>query len=487
MITSRTSPTESKTTSAVESKITPEELADFPEGFDSKLRLGRGSYGEVHQYVHRRTGIPVAVKRVKNLFEHAKESVRTLRELQILNSLNHPNILKVLHVKPADSMDISKFNDIYIILEYKDCSLKNLLNSRHPLTEDHVQYFMAQIFRALIYLDKVKIMHRDLKPDNILITEACDLMLCDFNLSRFSHRDRRLSIGELITQQDYRAPEVILAHSTFGDPICYDKKMDMWAAGIILIQLLRKYHKQNSINPLNLGDASSQRQFMQIMNLLGAPTVDECQWIKNEKARNYVLKEYAGKPITRKIKELIPEANPLALDLVERMLQLNPDNRITLEDALKHPFVNGYFEKQYLDYAPLIKEDCVARNSAMEDEIAAGTIPKAKVRQWFQDEILSFSSNKGRLIPLVAKPTSDMRSTADMIASMRGRDAVSCAEHKRSEASKEPSSKLPTTDNGISKDHTTISAMPKAASESFVSVLAAATDSSLKTRRHSIV
>lgn len=257
MATPRITPTESKIPSAEESKttpeniITPDELADFPKGFNFARELGAGAYGTAQMYVHSRTRNFVVVKRVKDVFEEAEEAVRHLREIQILGSLDHPKILKMLHVKPADSNDVSKFNEIFIILEYKSISLQKCLDYPGPMPKGMIPSTMAQIFQILIYLDKVQLMHRDIKPDNILVDDG-NLTLCDFNLSRFSHTGRRLSFGESITTPNFRAPEVILASEELKKPVVYDRRLDLWAAGIILIQLLKKEHNLDHNNPLHL-------------------------------------------------------------------------------------------------------------------------------------------------------------------------------------------------------------------------------------------
>ena len=143
---------------------------------------GNGSFGMVRKAVDRRTGQPVAIKRISNVFVNNLECRKVLREVRLLQHFSHENILS-LHdlllrgTAPADE-------DIYLVTSLMDTDLHYVIHSRQPLKCDHIQYFLYQILRGLKAIHSAGVMHRDLKPSNILVNKDCEIKICDFGLSR---------------------------------------------------------------------------------------------------------------------------------------------------------------------------------------------------------------------------------------------------------------------------------------------------------------
>ena len=211
------------------------------------------------------------------------------------------------------------------------------------LSDDHCQYFIYQTLRALKAMHSANVLHRDLKPSNLLLNANCDLKVCDFGLARSaaSSDDNSGFMTEYVATRWYRAPEIML---TFQE---YTKVIDVWSVGCILAEMLsgkplfpgRDYHHQLSL----------------ILEVLGTPTMEDYYGIKSRRAREYIR----SLPFKRRIpfSEMFPQSNPVALDLLERMLAFNPARRITVDEALKHPYLEPYHDPEDEPEMPPLSED----------------------------------------------------------------------------------------------------------------------------------
>tara|TARA_R110002003_G_scaffold433_4_gene19736 strand:+ start:14438 stop:15418 length:981 start_codon:yes stop_codon:yes gene_type:complete len=198
------------------------------------------------------------------------------------------------------------------------------------LSDDHCQYFIYQTLRALKAMHSANVLHRDLKPSNLLLNANCDLKVCDFGLARSaaSTEDNSGFMTEYVATRWYRAPEIML---TFKE---YTKAIDVWSVGCILAEML-------SGKPLFPGK-DYHHQLTLILDVLGTPTMEDYYGIKSRRAREYIR----SLPFKKKIpwKAMFPKTNDLALDLLERLLAFNPVKRITVEEALKHPYLEPYHD-----------------------------------------------------------------------------------------------------------------------------------------------
>lgn len=124
----------------------------------------------------------VAIKKIERAFEHKVFMQRTLRELKIQRLLQHENIIGIRTILKPKSR--TEFDDIYVVSDLMETDLASIIKSNQPLTDDHVQFFLYQILRGLKYIHSAGILHRDLKPRNLLVNTNCDLKICDFGLAR---------------------------------------------------------------------------------------------------------------------------------------------------------------------------------------------------------------------------------------------------------------------------------------------------------------
>ena len=128
----------------------------------------------------------------------------------------------------------SSYKDVYLVYELMDTDLHQIISSPQPLTDDHCQYFLYQILRALKYIHSAHVLHRDLKPSNLLLNGNCDLKVCDFGLARVAHPEENHAgfMTEYVATRWYRAPEIMLSWKE------YTKSIDVWSVGCIFAELL---------------------------------------------------------------------------------------------------------------------------------------------------------------------------------------------------------------------------------------------------------
>jgi mitogen-activated protein kinase 7 len=227
-------------------------------------------------------------------------------------------------------MDIPRpdnFNETYLYEELMECDLAAIIRSGQPLTDAHFQSFIYQILCGLKYIHSANVLHRDLKPGNLLVNADCELKICDFGLARGFSVDPEENAGymtEYVATRWYRAPEIMLSFQS------YTKAIDVWSVGCILAELLggRPFFKgRDYVDQLN-----------QILHILGTPNEETLSRIGSPRAQEYVrnLPFMAKRPFP----SLFPNANPDALDLLNHMLAFDPSSRISVEEALEHPYLH---------------------------------------------------------------------------------------------------------------------------------------------------
>uniref|UniRef100_A0A2N9H0C2 Mitogen-activated protein kinase n=1 Tax=Fagus sylvatica TaxID=28930 RepID=A0A2N9H0C2_FAGSY len=286
--------------------------------------VGRGAYGIVCCAKNSKTNEEVAIKKIGNAFDNRIDAKRTLREIKLLCHMDHENVIKIKDIiRPPER---EKFNDVYIVYELMDTDLNQIIRSTQALTDDHCQYFLYQLLRGLKYIHSANVLHRDLKPSNLLLDANCDLKICDFGLARTTSETDFMT--EYVVTRWYRAPELLLNCSE------YTAAIDIWSVGCIFLEIIRR-------EPLFPGKDYVQ-QLMLITELLGSPDDSDLGFLRSDNARKYVrqLPHFPKQPFTKKF----PNVSPIAIDLAEKMLVFDPCKRITVEEALNHPFLSGLHE-----------------------------------------------------------------------------------------------------------------------------------------------
>ncbi|CAH0484775.1 unnamed protein product [Peronospora farinosa] len=293
---------------------------DVPKRYQMIKAVGQGAYGCVIAASDTETGQALAIKNIPNAFNDLIDAKRILREIRLMRHLNHPNLVNLLDLLRPPTLQ--EFNDVYIVTDLMETDLHRVIHSNQSISDDHVQYFLYQMLVAINYVHSAEVLHRDLKPSNILVNSDCDLKLCDFGLAR-GIQGMDSGLTEYVVTRWYRAPELLLSSK-------YDKQMDVWAIGCILAEMLGR-------RPLFPGH-DYLHQLKIIMDVVGSPSENSLDFITNPKAKRFILRQPKKPKVP--LSSVYPRATPQCLDLLEKMLVFDPRKRITIQEALAHPYLS---------------------------------------------------------------------------------------------------------------------------------------------------
>lgn len=282
--------------------------------------LGRGSFGTVFAAIDKQTGQNVAIKRIEDVFESDLNAKRILREVLLLSQLHHENITNFIDLYARRDMRV-----IYLVIDLMDTDLSQLIHTKQRLVLDHHRYFLYQILKALKYLHSANVVHLDIKPGNLFVNGKSELKIGDFGLAKIigDPYDPELQ-NEVVLTRYYRAPEVLLNMKIYGPAI------DIWSTGCVLAELMMG-------RPLFPGQSNANMLTL-IVELLGNPTNTDLRQIMNNSARIFM----DSLPQKHKIPfdQYFKGCDNLEIDLLEKMLTWDPEKRITIEQALNHPFIS---------------------------------------------------------------------------------------------------------------------------------------------------
>jgi mitogen-activated protein kinase 1/3 len=336
---------------------------------DSKYRLikvmGHGAYGVVISAQDKNTGQEYAIKKCHNVFDYTEDAKRILREMKLMRTFDHPNVIRMVDLIPP-AAGATGFDDIYIVQDLMDTDLRRIIESSQSLSMDHIRYFVCQILRGLRYLHSANVIHRDLKPENILARHDCRLKICDFGLSKV-HLEEDNTHTQYVTTRWYRAPEIML------NVVNYTKSIDTWSVGCIFAELLTR-------DPILKGK-DYRSQLKATFDMLGTPKEDELDIITSIGAKRFVelLPPTKGTPFDKLFPEYAHETQ--GLDLMKSMLATYHPKRISIDDALAHPFIASLRDPQQEKTA-----DFEPYDTAFEHE----DLDKPRLQELMWDEMRSF-------------------------------------------------------------------------------------------------
>lgn len=278
-----------------------------------------GTYGVVYKARSKKTQQLVALKKIR--LENEDEGVPStaIREITVLKELVHPNVVGLDDV-------IMQENRLYLVFEFLSMDLKKYIDTQSPLDKNLVRSYTYQILEGILFCHQRRIIHRDLKPQNLLISKDGVIKLADFGLARAFGIPVRVYTHEVVTLW-YRSPEVLLGVQRYATPI------DIWSIGCIFAEMVTG-------NALFHGDSEIDQLF-RIFRSLGTPSEETWPGVSTMPDFKPTFPNWKSNVL----KSLVPGITDDGLDLLEKMLIYNPNNRISAKAALLHPYFDGLDRK----------------------------------------------------------------------------------------------------------------------------------------------
>jgi len=279
-------------------------------------KLGEGTYGIVYKAKNRETGEIVALKRIRLDSEDEGVPCTAIREISLLKELKHPNIVRLYDV-------IHTEKKLTLVFEYLDQDLKKYLDEcGGEIARQTMKSFLFQLLRGVAFCHDHRVLHRDLKPQNLLINKKGELKLADFGLARAFGIPVRSYSHEVVTLW-YRAPDVLMGSRKYSTPI------DIWSAGCIFAEMATG-------RPLFPGSSVSD-QLVRIFKIMGTP--HEEVWPGVSELPDYKT-DFPQYP-AQNLSSLIHGLDDKGLNLLSRMLHYDPNQRIPAQQAMKHNYFDG--------------------------------------------------------------------------------------------------------------------------------------------------
>jgi len=292
--------------------------------YELSQKLGKGAYGIVWKALDKKYKHVVALKKVFDAFHNATDAQRTYREVMFLQDLNgHENIIRLRNIIKAENN-----KDLYLVFDHMEADLHHVIRA-NILEEIHKQYIIYQLLKSLKYLHSADIIHRDLKPSNILINSDCHIKVADFGLARSvasTGDDTNMKLTDYVATRWYRAPEILLGSTK------YSKAVDMWSVGCILGELI--------IGKAMFQGTSTLNQIEKVLELIGKPKPEDIDSVESPHAATILSSLNVTKK--RSFHNFFPNASETALDFLRRLLVFNPNHRLTIEEALRHKYVEQF-------------------------------------------------------------------------------------------------------------------------------------------------
>ncbi|KAJ1821996.1 Cyclin-dependent kinase catalytic subunit [Coemansia sp. RSA 2675] len=287
---------------------------DSSERYLKLDKVGEGTYGVVYKARDLQTGKIVAMKKIRLEGDDEGVPSTAIREISLLKELQHDNIVRLLDI-------VYSAAKLYLVFEFLDLDLKKYMDTVGPggLTPDQIKSYMFQLIKGLAFCHSHRTLHRDLKPQNLLIDRAGMLKIADFGLGRAFGVPLRIYTHEVVTLW-YRSPEILMGsrHYSIG--------MDMWSVGCIFAEMVQR-------KPLFPGDSEIDEIF-KIFRILGTPTVEVWPDVTSLPDYKPSFPKWQAKSLT----SLLPSLEPNGIDLLKRMLTYDPALRISAKQALAHPY-----------------------------------------------------------------------------------------------------------------------------------------------------
>ncbi|KAF4090345.1 hypothetical protein AMELA_G00050830 [Ameiurus melas] len=327
--------------------------------------IGSGAQGIVCSAYDQHLERNVAIKKLSRPFQNQTHAKRAYRELVLMKCVDHKNIIGLLNVfTPQKTLE--EFQDVYLVMELMDANLCQVIQME--LDHERLSYLLYQMLCGIKHLHAAGIIHRDLKPSNIVVKSDCTLKILDFGLARTAATG--LLMTPYVVTRYYRAPEVILGMG-------YQANVDIWSVGCILAEMVR--HKilfpGRDFDVWSVGCIMAEMvrgsvlfpgtdhidQWNKVIEQLGTPSQEFLMKL-NQSVRTYVENRprYAGYSFEKLFPDVLFPAdsdhNKLkasqARDLLSKMLVIDASKRISVDEALQHPYINVWYDPAEVEAPP---------------------------------------------------------------------------------------------------------------------------------------
>mmetsp|Transcript_22688 Transcript_22688/g.40836 ORF Transcript_22688/g.40836 Transcript_22688/m.40836 type:complete len:633 (+) Transcript_22688:53-1951(+) len=278
--------------------------------------VGEGAYGVVLKARQKETNEFVAIKKFKESEDDEAVRKTTIREVKILRMLKQENVVQL---KEA----FRRKGKLYLVFEYVEQNLLEILESSpNGIEKDQLRSYIFQLCKAIDYCHRLDVIHRDIKPENLLISCNHTLKLCDFGFAR-TIPQKQGALTDYVATRWYRSPELLLGAANYG------KEVDMWAIGCIMGEL-------TDGQPLFPGESEIDQLYV-IQKVLGplSPEQEEA-FHKNPHLNGYKFPEIS-RPETLE-RHYLNKLDNVALSFMRGLLEMNPRKRMTIAEALQHPY-----------------------------------------------------------------------------------------------------------------------------------------------------
>ena len=312
----------------------PSRSADLYSKID---QVGEGTFGKVYKAEYRdpsnKTGKPEIVALKKILMDNEKEGfpITAIREIMILKRLNHKNILRLIEIVTSKPKEKNKFRgNVYLVFEYMEHDISGLSDMKMSFTISAIKCIMYQILCGIDYLHKNNIIHRDIKSANILLNNKGEIKIGDFGLARIITSNNKKYTNRVVTLW-YRAPELLLGETAYGASI------DMWSIGCVFSELL--------VGSPPFKGKKEPEQVERIFEKCGSPTEATWPGVTSLPLFNQLNPKSTYPNVLRSFYTDNPKVDDCCFDLLSKMLILDPKKRISVEDAMKHPYFTTHLPK----------------------------------------------------------------------------------------------------------------------------------------------
>ncbi|CAF1526645.1 unnamed protein product [Rotaria magnacalcarata] len=308
----------------------------LPVRYQQLSHIGQGSYGTVIRAFDEEIDQWVAIKKLTRPFQSDEIAQRAYRELKLTQYLTHPDaqLLQLYHVFTPEQ-ELENFETLYFVFNFVPLNLNQFIKRLLPIAEDHINQIIYSILRGLKYMHSAGIIHRDLKPENIGIDAQSNVTILDFGLARTVDGSEKTVY---VVTRWWRAPEIIINQSK------YDEKVDVWSVGCIMAELIL-------LRPLFPG-ANQLTQLDAIFDVVGTPDIETLNEISNavplasnggkiQKPQQDFNKLF-GYKYDQTGENKISGVSPEGIDFLRSLLTFDPRRRPTVDEALKHPFLQRY-------------------------------------------------------------------------------------------------------------------------------------------------